>query len=340
MPERNPTLFDVAKAAGVSKSAASRALLRQSDVNGQTAERVREAARQLGYVPNGAARSLVERRSGIVGAHVRDVSSPFYGIVLSGMQAQAAADDVSVVSTSGSWDLDVDQESRLLKTLITLRADAIVVCSSTFPTPYLVPFLKRIPMVLCGWPEDDDRFSGCFIDEEDGAHQIADRIIDLGHRSVAIVRPPPSRSRSQARRMETIRQRLLTSHSVVREVDGGDRRVAMHDIVNLARERRVTVVMCPTNDTALEIIDVLRSSNLAVPEDVSVTGFDTVGPLGTPSLGISSFTVPAAEVGRRALAMALERIDNPDQPPQRLLLNGNLRIGSSAAAPPASGRRG
>ena len=213
---RIPTIIDVAREAGVSKSAASRALLGQSEVSPATIERVQAAAQALGYVPNAMARGLVEQRTNIIGVHVRDASNVFYAAMLGAMHARAVTHGYRLISTSGTWKLLVDEEVEALSTLVSLRVDGIIVCSSALPAEHIVPVAGRIPTVVTGRPEVDPRLSAIYVDEVHGGRSMARHIVSLGHHRIGVVMEAAAQSISQHARSEAMVAEL-------RRKPGGDR---------------------------------------------------------------------------------------------------------------------
>ncbi|WP_394855641.1 LacI family DNA-binding transcriptional regulator [Rhodococcus globerulus] len=144
MSERSttPTIIDVALHAGVSKSAVSRVLSGRPGTEPRRTRRVREAATDLAYVANAMAQGLIGYRTGTLGVIVRDVTRPIYSHLQSALQVHASARGMRVVTTSASDTFDIDQERRATRTLVSLRVEALIVCSGVLPVDEVVP-LRR-----------------------------------------------------------------------------------------------------------------------------------------------------------------------------------------------------
>ena len=102
---KSPTIVDIAREAGVSKSAVSRALLGQGEVSSDTVERVREAAERLGYVPNAMARGLVTQRTRTIGVVLRDTTIQFYGYLQAAMASRSSQLGYDMVAVTGVDEL-------------------------------------------------------------------------------------------------------------------------------------------------------------------------------------------------------------------------------------------
>ena len=336
---RIPTIIDVAREAGVSKSAASRALLGQSEVSPATIERVQAAAQALGYVPNAMARGLVEQRTNIIGVHVRDASNVFYAAMLGAMHARAVTHGYRLISTSGTWKLLVDEEVEALSTLVSLRVDGIIVCSSALPAEHIVPFAGRIPTVVTGRPEVDPRLSAIYVDEVQGGRSMARHIVSLGHHRIGVVMEAAAQSISQHARSEAMVAELRQLGAEAVAIDGsGDAEAATaaaHEV--LAHD--LTAVLCPTNPVAVTVIEALRQLGLTVPDDVSVAGYDTTGPLGAPELGITSFRTPVQRVAAEAVDLVLAMVGGQPDTGAHLRRRGRVEVGRTAGPPPPGGSR-
>lgn len=337
---RIPTIIDVAREAGVSKSAASRALLGQSEVSPATVERVQAAAQALGYVPNAMARGLVEQRTNIIGVHVRDASNVFYAAMLGAMHARAVTHGYRLISTSGTWKLLVDEEVEALSTLVSLRVDGIIVCSSALPAEHIVPFAGRIPTVVTGRPESDPRLTAIYVDEVHGGRSMARHILSLGHHRIGVVMETASQSISQHARSEAMVAELRQKGVEAVAIDGsGDAESAAVAAARDVLAHGLTAVLCPTNPVAVQVIEAVGELGLSVPGDVSVAGYDTTGPLGAPELGLTSFRTPVPRVAAEAVDQVLAMVGGHAEAGAHLRRRGRVEPGRTAAPPPRGSSR-
>ncbi|MCJ1702100.1 LacI family transcriptional regulator [Rathayibacter festucae] len=328
-----PTILDVAVAAGVSKSAVSRALLGQGEVSEATREKVQSAADRLGYVANGMARGLVSARTHTIGAVLRDLTRPFYSELLSGMQASAEDRGYQVLTMSSAGELELDDARRTLRSLISLQVDGLVVASAQLAADDIVPFVDRTPIIVSGRAETTPGITSVYSDDTFGGRTVADRVIALGHRSVAVAVVDRSYSLSQHTRGIAMIEQIRAAGLVAEEWPVG------HDAeIGTAAAQRleasdVTAVMCPTDGAAVDVMEVLRQRGLSAPADMTVTGYDAIGALAAPFLGLTTYRVPVLEIGRASVDLLIDKIQGKVQQDRSLALRGTLIEGRTAGRP-------
>ncbi|WP_433283888.1 LacI family DNA-binding transcriptional regulator [Pseudonocardia sp. CA-142604] len=336
-PRTAPTIIDVARRAGVSKSVVSRTLSGSGGVAAGGQERVRLAAAELGYVANAMARGMVARRTHTIGAFVRDASNPYYGHLLTAMQERAAARGYRVVTATGSGSFAVADERRALETLVGLQVEGLVVCSGLLPVADVLPHARRVPTVLAGRPATDKALSSVYCDEIDGGRGMADHLWSLGHRRVAVVTLRPERSLTQAPRTAEMARRLRELGADV--VEAPDEEVRAGDdginrlVERLLADRATTAVMAPTDHYALAILEAMNRRGLRAPDDLSVTGYDGLPPLTTPLLGLTTWVQPVADLGTRAVDEVVSHVEGRTTDTRHQAINGQLISGRTAGRP-------
>lgn len=330
---RNPTIIDVARQAGVSKSVVSRVVSGRGSVGEETRQRVLEAARDLGYVVNASARAMVAHRTYTVGAFVRDAATPFYGHLLTAMQERAAFHGYRVVTATGSGRFEADDEVRALETLVMLRVEALVVCSGLLPSERILPFAARLPTVVAGRPETHPSITSVCCDEDEGGTALADHLVELGHREVAVIMVPTSSSVSMGPRTEVMARRLRERGVRVLEIPGLHRETAGAWATEVLRHPGVTAVMAPSDRLAVALLEQFRLRGLDVPGDLSVTGYDGIGDLATPLIGLTHWRQPVDLIGSGAVDALVQLLDGEQPPAHHRALPGSLVVGRTTAPP-------
>lgn len=188
MAHESVTIIDVAREAGVSKSAAARVLARNGSASEATRKKVIEAADRLGYRPNHLARAMKSGTTKTIGVVLPDVAIPFFSAVLRGVAdtARAAGFEVIVSNT----DNDADIEARSLEILAEQRVDGIAIAPVFQEKPDAISRLEQegMPLVLL-----DRRMPGLrhlplvSVDHADATEQAVRALADLGHRRIALV---------------------------------------------------------------------------------------------------------------------------------------------------------
>jgi DNA-binding LacI/PurR family transcriptional regulator len=325
-PTRRPaTLQDVAREAGVAVSTVSRALTMPDRISAPTRAHVQEVARRLGYRPNRIARALPSGRTQMLAVLVPDITNPHYFGLIRGAEAQARAGGRTLVlgDTRGRADVESEHLDRLGSVV-----DGIVLAGSRLSDAALRDVAARRPVVLhnrelAGLPSVSTDFA-------DGARQVVEHLAALGHRRLAYL-SGPREAWSEARRwaglaaaVENVEaagvaaQRLgpfaptLDSGPVAADVglaSGATALVAFNDLVAIGVLRR------------------LEQRGVAVPGEVSVTGFDDVFGSDFCHPPLTTVATPTEEAGR-ALVDVLLAADLTGEP-RRTVLPGQLRVRAS-----------
>ncbi|MEV6167956.1 LacI family DNA-binding transcriptional regulator [Streptomyces sp. NPDC051954] len=332
---RNPTIIDVAERAGVSKSVVSRVVSGRGSVGEATRKRVLAAAQELGYVVNASARAMVARRTYTFGAFVRDAATPFYGHLLTALQERAAFHGYRVVTATGAGGFDVTDEYRALETLAMLRVEALIVCSGLLPSERIVPFAARLPTVVAGRPETHPSITSVYCDEVEGGAAVADHLLALGHREVAVVTVPTSRSVTLGPRSAAMVRRLREHGARVLEIAERPGEPAGALVAEVLRRPGITAVMAPSDRIAVAILEQLLMRGVDVPADISVTGYDGIGELTTSLIGLTTWRQPIGLIGSGAVDALVQLLDGERPPDHHRALPGSLVTGRTTAPPAA-----
>lgn len=312
-----PTIVDIARATGLSKSVVSRALNGEPGVSSESRETVTAMAAQMGYVANAMARKMRAQSVDTVGVLVRDPASAYYGALLGALQSAATARGVRLLTMTGSGKPDLEEERSALRSLLTFRVDGLLVCSGLLPATDLYPFAERVPTVVLGRSEWDTRIGSVSCDDEDGTRQIVDHVIGAGFTRVVVPIPPASTAPSLH-----IRGNLLAAAAQTRglrpaliEADSPERFAAMLPSPEPGR----VCILAPNDNWAVKLRELLgdRPGQL-------VTGYDGVGVYETPLLGLTTIVQPIDEIAASALDLVIEVLTE-DRSPEHLALRGSLR---------------
>lgn len=333
------TLREVAKRAGVHQSTASRALnpLTRSQVNAETAERVIRIATAAGYLPNGMARGLRTKRSFIVGVLVPDITNPFFPPVLRGL------DDVLVSAGYQTLIANTDDEARREETayqaFIERQVEGLVVGVASFRDDFLeAAIASGIPIVLMNRRVGRPDVSAVCSDDEFGISLAVEHLAALGHRTIAHVagRMESSTGYSRHRAFNYAMQSLglqpdpeliVVSDRLTEEA--GEKAT----LELLGRATPMTAIVAATDMLALGCYDALEKSGLSCPDDISVVGHNDVRFVDKVRPPLTTVRVPQYQLGVAAGRALLEQMADPQQPPRTVLLQPQLIVRGSTAAP-------
>jgi LacI family transcriptional regulator, galactose operon repressor len=320
MPPRSPTSHDVARLAAVSRTTVSY-VLNNSDsgiaISETTRKRVLDAARDLGYHPNAAARSLRRQRAGVVGLVTYDTpnrmgSNAFMWLVMDGVLSELGQADMKLIVEAA----DDDRPDPCVSLVREGHVDGLIVTGARpANTELRVLHADGIPIVLWG------RLSGSelpFVDIDNvaAAGAAVEHLLDLGHTRIGcITQAPPMSDTAAADRLLGYRAALeargirfdetLVRHGTFDERSG---LVAMGSLLD--RTERPTAVFVASDEVALGALKAARKAGVAVPDDLAIVGFDDlpIAPFVEPAL--TTVRVPAREIGSVAARVLMEALSN------------------------------
>ncbi|MCP2636142.1 LacI family transcriptional regulator [Microbacterium sp. HD4P20] len=306
---RKLTLADIAELAGVSRSAAGRALDAVAPVGGPRADRVRAIAAEHGYVPNSWAANLRKQRTGLIGVVVPrltdTVMAMLYEAIVDGASERGYQ---AVVVTAGDDPLKQLQRGRAL---VKQRVDGFIL--TTARTDGADPFLlelkeKGIPHALA--LRTDGHSPAARIDDRLGGELATRHLLEHGHRRIAFIGGPAHASSSQGREagfreaMEAYEMPIRpgTVHHSDFSVDAGmeiaDRLFALAEVP--------TAVFTANDSLALGVMSAAQRAAIRVPEDLSIIGFNDTPLAQHLAVPLTSMRVSFETVAANALTLLLE----------------------------------
>src|SRR5215471_5661624 len=198
MKARRPTIYDVARLAGVSTATVSRALNGTGQIAPATREAIEAAVAELGYHPNTAARSLVTRSTQTIALLLPDISNPFYDALVSGIQRRAleAGHTMLLCTTEG----DPEREEQYLNLLRAKQVDGVLVDGLVLPPDRVARFVRNgLPIVCLDRDVDAASVPLVQVDNRLGARLATEHLLSLGHRRIAHVAGAPELGISEER---------------------------------------------------------------------------------------------------------------------------------------------
>jgi DNA-binding LacI/PurR family transcriptional regulator len=330
---RAATAHDVAREAGVSQSAVSRAFTPGASISPDTARKVAEAADRLGYRPNLIARSLITRRSNIIGVAVSYLENPFYPAVLEALSAGLGEAGYRVLLFTARAG---DNSDPILEEVLRYRLDALVLASASLSSRFAQACRQAgVPVVLLNRRTADGGVSSVTGDNRGGAALIARFLVAGGHRRPAFIAGPEQASTSRERE-EGFREALaaLGLPPPERAVGGYDFALAAEASRKLLRAAQPPdALFCANDHMAFAALGVAREQGLVVGRDVSVVGFDDAGPAAWPALDLTTYAQPVQPMVARVLAILHRHLAEPNMPAAAEVVPGTLVLRGSARHP-------
>jgi DNA-binding LacI/PurR family transcriptional regulator len=329
-----PTITDVARRAGVSKSLVSLVMRGADHVSQARRDAVTRAAAELGYRPNAMARSLVQRRTHLVGVMVSDLHNPFFADIVAGVQDEAARTGYKVLVNTGNRA--AAREADAMETLLQLRADGVILTSPVLEDDVIAQASREVPVVLVGREGHGPNVDSVTNDDHAGAEIAVEHCFSLGHRRIAHIDGGHGAGAPDRRRgYEAAMKRLgLGAHVLV--VEGSFTEEGGHTgcLLLLAQYPRPTAIFTANDLAAIGALNAIEESGLKVPDDVSLVGYDNTSLAALRHISLTTIHQPRLEMGRLALATLLERVDGGRVQPRRVVLSPTLVVRASTAPPP------
>jgi LacI family transcriptional regulator len=336
---RKPSSWDIAREANVSQSTVSRVLNNSPRISEATSQRVKDAMLRLGYSPNAAARTLITGRSNLIGLVVSNIANPFYPEVIEAIVAAAAEQDYNVVLCNTQENREL--QSSYLSLLVEHQVDGAILTSSLLDSEQVLRDmgLDKIPLVMVNRTVGHLSVDAVRLDNFEAGRIVAKHFVKLGHSSIGFVGGLAETSTNDAR-LQGFRSGLtelgvdLPSARVVHGSFTHDSGYHLAQTL-LALPDRASALFCADDLVALGVMDAVYDAGLRVPEDVAVVGVDDVPAASLRSIGLSTVRQPAAEMGRRAVQLLLERLrGGPDGEPIEIVLRPRLIVRRTCGGTP------
>ncbi|MEU4831678.1 LacI family DNA-binding transcriptional regulator [Streptosporangium sp. NPDC023615] len=331
------TLRDVAAAAGVSVSTASRALSGSSEISESTRLRVSRTARSLGYRRNLAAASLRTRRSGLVGLVLNNLVNNTFHTVVEAVQRRLVASGYQALLCITNADPAV--EADYLRLLRDHQVDSVLIVG-TGGNVKEVNELRASGITVIDLIREIEGSQGPAVlaADREGAVSATRHLLDQGHRRIAFVGGPPETTSGRDRYAGFVHSLseagLAPAPELVRrgpfEVAYGAR--VMGELLGL--ERAPTALMLANHEATYGALPVLARSGVDVPSALSVVAFEDMPLLEWWSPAITVVDTGAHELGRLAVELLLRSIDGQELKPRRYTVGAELVVRSSTAPPP------
>jgi LacI family transcriptional regulator len=341
------SVYDLAKRAGVSPATVSRVLSGGDyPVRAATRDRVLEAADELDFRPNRLARALVTAHTGTIGAIVHDISDPYSGEIVRGIEDTARVHGYQIFVCSS--ECKAERELDYVRSLISYRVDGLIFAGDGIEDKaYRVELRKTLSQYRAArgavvmLAPNSYRAPSVLPDSRGGARIITEHLIQLGHRRIAIL-SGPEHLRTSAVRLEGCRQALDAAGIAFDEclirsggftAAGGAK--AIGSLIEVGAG--FTAVLASNDIMAIGALTELQSRSVRVPEEISVAGFGDVQSAAFVSVPLTTVRVPMYEMGAEGAVLMLEIVAG--RRPKSRVLSVELVTRRSTAPPPKNTKK-
>ena len=333
--QRRPTIIDVAKYAGVSKSTVSR-VISGGSAGEETRRLVETAIVELGYEHNAVASSMRTNRTNTVMLAIPDITNPFWPDVARGVQDIMDEAGYAVVFANSDWR--GDREKMFLQLAHRNRFDGILIN----PVQVSNTELKQtgIPTVLIGSREDYTDFDVVGSDSYDGTQLALEHLFSAGHRRIGMLRglrTRPRRERSRyASYLDFLKKHQLPFDETLTVEYPFDQQGGFEAAkVLLCLPQPPTAILAANDVLALGAIKAAHEMGLNVPKDLSIIGQDDIFAAATTVPALTTIAKPKYRIGQKAAEFLLDRImGRAAKQIRRYIFSSQLQVRASTAPPP------
>ncbi len=333
-----PTLKDVARLSGVSTATVSRALNEPARVRRETREKVQAAVASLGYTPHFGARMLVSNRTQTVGVVIPTMENAIFAQGLQALQETLAESGVTLLIATSNYD--PEREAGQIRILLGRGVDGLVLIGEARAAEVYDMIADRgVPFVLVWTWRADSPWPCVGFDNRAAARAAAMRVLELGHRRIAMIAGITRSNDRAASRVEGVREALRSRGlplSVLEAPYAPDAGQAAARTL-LSQESWPTALICGNDVLAAGAMLAISEEGLCIPEEISVVGFDDIELARLLHPPLTTVHVPHRRMGQAA-AQLLLRLRDPTATAQSVVFTTELVERRSLGAAPQSGR--
>ncbi|SFM20024.1 LacI family DNA-binding transcriptional regulator [Salibacterium qingdaonense] len=311
--DKNVTIADVAKHAGISKSTVSQYLNKRFEYMGEeTKQRIRQSIAALGYSPNVLARSLKQKKTFTIGMIVANILHGFSTQVIRTVEDACNEQDIHVIVCN--TDEDPQKEQKYVQMLEAKQVDGFII----FPAGdneelYRELLDKNIPLVFVDRIVPDLPVNTVLTDNEKAAAMAVDYFTNCGHRRIGLAVPPLKRVMTPRSERLSGFQKAMESHEL--EKSGmfiyEQSLSAMADYLSaeFQKEDKPTALLASNDLTLIEVLQFCRQQEMEIGRDVSIISIDDMPLAGVYNPAVTSIEQPAAAIGEKAAELLFEEMN-------------------------------
>lgn len=334
------TIYDVARKAKVSPMTVSRVINRSASISEKTRQKVEEAIRELDYIPNKQAQSLVSKATRIVALIIPDISNPYFTNLTRG--AEDKAHQAGYQLLLGNTDENIEKESKYIELLLSAGADGVLFAPASNDSSVNVRKLNKrhVPFVFVDRMVPGESSDVVLGDNHTTTRKLIEHLSSLGHQRIALLNGPSN--------VSIARERLEAYQDALRfngiefdpqlVIETGFKQDNLEHIVGqmvaLSSRKRPTAIIAANNFIGVNALRALQQLSIRVPEDVSLACFDDPVPIPEFNPFLTVAAQPAYDMGYIGMQMLIERMESSAPSTHRkVLLPSELIVRASTAAP-------
>ncbi|OQY34500.1 MAG: hypothetical protein B6241_04320 [Spirochaetaceae bacterium 4572_59] len=324
-----PTIHDIAKLSGISKSTVSRVISKQGYVKKETREKVEKAMKELNYTPNYIARGMRTHKSSAIGLFIPDNDNPFYSELFKGVeQVTRKAGYMNLVCHT---DEDPKTELFYINELLKRQIDGIIFCTynrSHEGLRYLKEVAANIPIIFMDPLFGDQGFSSVVSDGYTGSKMAVNYLYERGCSNIAYIKGSRihavtnERCKGYSDGLKEQGNKVLRQNVYEGDFSMESGRNAVKYFLSL--DKKPDAIMAATDVMAIGALKELRKSGVKVPEDIKLIGFDNIPLAELVEPALTTVAQPIKDLGINAAELLLKKIQNSATPNQQVVMQCSI----------------
>lgn len=330
------TIYDIAKAVGVTQTTVANALAGRGNVSEATRQRILQCAQEMGYRPNTIARSLAQGKTYTLALIVPRISTPFYPEIAEAIEYTVMQHDYQLLLCN-THD-DAARGRRYLERLISGWVDGLIVMGASLPLEDITTQIDRgLPIVLCDWQENETphEIPNVAVDFRRAGTLAAQHLIALGHRRLAVIVDEPMqimrlegfRAAAEEAGISLLPQAVQQGHSTIESGYTATKTL-------LALTPRPTAIFATTDWMALGAMQAVLEAGLHIPTDISIVGLDDIVMSAHLSPALTTVAIPKKQLASAAMDILLHQMAEQNDLPASVVVPPQLIVRQSTAPAP------
>jgi LacI family transcriptional regulator len=332
------TINDVAREAGVSITTVSRVLNNNYPVKQETRLKIESAIEKLNYKPNTMARSLITKKSSMIGVIVPGITNLFFPTIVEAIDELMKSKGYSIALSNTEGEAKT--ELKLIEELLGRQVDGIIIIDPTMENlqkGFYDKISKSLPLIIVNGSADSNKCSFVCYDEEVGTIEAFRYLMDLGHKKIAFIRGHKSFSYDIKQKIyqDMIEQEKLQYEKIVNVGKGNSIEVVERTQKNveelLATGDRPTAIFACNDLMAVGVMNACNKLGIKVPEQLSIIGFDNTLLASITQPKLTTVDLNMKEIGLRSAVELLDIIENKSKSRKKIILDTRLVVRESCS---------
>ena len=306
------TIKDVAKAANVSFTTVSRALAGNPEISEATREKILKICREMGYTTNYVARSMIKKKTELIGLIVPSIDNPFMSEIAYYAEITARKFGYNIMLCNSYPDLK--QEQTAMQLMVGHQADGILIIpQKPVSRETLKQYTSLVPTVFLSENLRDHDENYVSVDNRKGTILGTEYLYDLGHRKILYFGQRKGSTTHQLRAEGYIEAcRDLGMEPRIISFDAAESSIGIgYKMAKeiLGREHDFSAVFASTDTNAIGLMQAAEEINIRIPQDISLLGFDNIRLSSLPQIDLTTIEQPKEEMAVKAVAMLIDKIE-------------------------------